>query len=211
MIKAVFFDMGGVLLPLDVNRCIKAYKEIAGFEDIDKYLDPCHQHGLYLDIEAGRMDLETFFHECLSHCAPGTTRETILRCQKEFFGTPQPDDVALVKELSQTYEVYMLSNNNALSMMLHVPNFEQAGLPLYKSFKKLFFSHELKMLKPFPEIYLTAIRESGHPADECLFIDDSQRNVDGALATGMHAVLYTPGKESLRELVTRTLDELNRE
>ncbi len=70
MIKAVFFDMGGVLLPLDMGRCIKAYREIAGFKDIDKYLDPCHQHGFFLDIEAGRMDLETFYAECLSHSAP---------------------------------------------------------------------------------------------------------------------------------------------
>ena len=210
MIKAIFFDMGGVLLPLFPERSMEAYRELAGFKDIDKYLDPCHQHGIFLDIEAGRMDLDTFFKECLKHCAPGTTLETVYRCQSAFFGTPKPEDVALVKELAQQYDIYLLSNNNAFSMQLHIPNFEKAGLPLQSSFKQLFFSHELKLLKPSPEIYLYALEHSGHSAAESLFIDDSQRNVDGAIAVGMHAVLYRPGEETLREVLTNTLNELNR-
>lgn len=205
MIKAVFFDMGGVLLPLDMSRCIKAYREIAGFKDIDKYLDPCHQHGFFLDIEAGRMDLETFYAECLSHCAPGTTRQTVLRCQAEFFGTPKAEDVAFVKELGRKYDIYMLSNNNPLSMQLHIPNFEGAGLPLESSFKQLFFSHEMRLLKPDPEIYLQALSRSGCKADESLFIDDSQRNVDGAAAVGMHAVRFNPQTDDLRAVVTKAL------
>ena len=200
MIKAIFFDMGGVLMPLFPERCVKAYREIAGFKDIEDYLDPCHQRGFFLDLEAGRIGMEEFLEECLKHCAPGTTRETIRRCHAEFFGTPAPDDVAFVKELSKRYDIFMLSNNNPLSMSLHIPNFARAGLPLDTSFKALFLSHEMRMLKPNPEIYLEAIRRSGHRADECLFIDDSQRNVDGAIAVGMRAVLL-PAGGSLREAV----------
>ena len=51
MIKAIFFDMGGVLLPLHLDKCIEAYHNIAGFKDVDKYLDPCHQRGIFLDME----------------------------------------------------------------------------------------------------------------------------------------------------------------
>ena len=204
MIKAIFFDMGGVLLPLHLDKCIEAYRTIAGFKDIDKYLDPCHQRGFFLDMEAGRIGMEEYITECLKHCAPGTTRETIIRCHDHFFGTPAPEDVALVKELGRKYDVFLLSNNNELSMTLHIPNFERAGLPLYSSFKELFLSHEMKLLKPDPQIYLQAIGRSGHKADECLFIDDSQANVDGALAVGMHAVLLAPGG-SLRKLVEENL------
>ncbi len=204
MIKAIFFDMGGVLLPLYLDRCIEAYRNVAGFKDIDNYLDPCHQRGFFLDMEAGRIGMAQFIDECLKHCAPGTTGETILRCHNEFFGTPDPDNVALVKELARKYDVFLLSNNNELSMTLHRPNFERAGLPLDTSFKKMFLSHEMKLLKPDPEIYLRAVAGSGHEAGECLFIDDSQKNVDGALAVGMHAALLHPG-ESLRELVEANL------
>lgn len=196
--------MGGVLLPLDLHRCVEAYRNIAGFKDIDEYLDPWHQRGFFLDMEAGRIGMQEFLDECLRHCPPGTTKETLVRCHDQFFGTPAPDTVALVKELSLKYDVYLLSNNNELSMSLHIPNFARAGLPLDTSFKKMFLSHEMKLLKPDPQIYLRAIAESGHAAGECLFIDDSQKNVDGALAVGMHAVLLPPGA-SLRAVVEKAL------
>ena len=196
--------MGGVLLPLDLHRCVEAYRNIAGFKDIDEYLDPWHQRGFFLDMEAGRIGMQEFLDECLRHCPPGTTKETLVRCHDQFFGTPAPDTVALVKELSLKYDVYLLSNNNELSMSLHIPNFARAGLPLDTSFKKMFLSHEMKLLKPDPQIYLRAISESGHTAGECLFIDDSQKNVDGALAVGMHAVLLPPGA-SLRPVVEKAL------
>ena len=200
MIKAIFFDMGGVLLPLHLERCIKAYREVAGFEDIGEYIGDTHQRGFFLDNEIGRYDRDGFINECLKHCPPGTTADDIVRAHDQFFGTPAQEDVALVKELSKKYDVYLLSNNNALSMSLHIPNFERAGLPLDRSFKKLFLSHEMHLLKPDPEIYLRAIAESGHKAEECLFVDDSQKNIDGALAVGMNAVLLSPGA-SLRALI----------
>lgn len=196
--------MGGVLLPLYPDRCIKAYREIAGFTDIADYIDPCHQKGFFVDNEAGLMSLDEFISGCIAHSAPGTTRDTIIRCHEQFFGTPDPDNVALVKELALKYDVYLLSNNNALSMTLHRPNFEQAGLPLDTSFKKMFLSHELHLLKPAPEIYRIAIAESGCKPEECLFVDDSQKNVDGALAVGMRAVLL-PAGASLRQVVEAQL------
>ena len=204
MIRAIFFDMGGVLLPLHLDRCVEAYRTIAGFKDIGEYLDPCHQRGFFLDNEIGKYDRDGFIAECLKHCPPGTTADNIVRAHNQFFGTPAPDDVALVKELGQKYDIFLLSNNNALSMSLHIPNFEQAGLPLDKCFKELFLSHEMHLLKPDLEIYRQAIARSGHAADECLFIDDSQKNVDAGNAAGMHAVLLAPGA-SLRALVEANL------
>jgi hypothetical protein len=134
MIRAIFFDMGGVLLPLHLDRCVEAYRSIAGFKDIGEYLDPCHQRGFFLDNEIGKYDRNGFIAECLKHCPQGTTADDIVRAHNQFFGTPAPDDVALVKELGQKYDIFLLSNNNALSMSLHIPNFEQAGLPLVQTF-----------------------------------------------------------------------------
>ena len=34
MVKAIVFDIGGVLVDLDLNRCIRAFREILGFERI---------------------------------------------------------------------------------------------------------------------------------------------------------------------------------
>ena len=49
--KTVIFDMGGVLIDLDLEGSRKCFKEDLGFEEIDKILDPCHQKGIYGDME----------------------------------------------------------------------------------------------------------------------------------------------------------------
>ena len=39
------------------------------------------------------------------------------------------------------------------------------------------------------------MEEIGRPSDEMIFIDDSRRNVDGAIEAGLPAVYYEPGSD----------------
>lgn len=48
-----------------------------------------------------------------------------------------------------------------------------------------------KMLKPDAEIYLTLTGRNGIAPEDCLFIDDSAANVQGAQAVGMDAIQFT--------------------
>ncbi|WP_062992577.1 HAD-IA family hydrolase [Nocardia salmonicida] len=51
-------------------------------------------------------------------------------------------------------------------------------------------SSMVQVAKPDPRIYAIAADRAGVPAERCLFIDDSQINVDSARAIGMAAVHY---------------------
>ena len=73
------------------------------------------------------------------------------------------------------------------------------------TFKKCFFSFELKTLKPSPEFYTTVMKEIGLAPEEMLFIDDSQKNVDGAIEVGLPAVYYEPGTD-LEALMNEVLE-----
>ena len=53
----------------------------------------------------------------------------------------------------------------------------------------------MKALKPSADFYKRVMAEIGRPADEMLFIDDSQVNVDAAVAAGLPAVYYKPGTD----------------
>ena len=59
-------------------------------------------------------------------------------------------------------------------------------------FKKTFLSYEMKALKPSYAFYKRVLEQIGRPVEELLFIDDSQKNVDGAIAAGLPAVYYDP-------------------
>ena len=56
MIKALIFDMGGVLVDLDIEGSKKAFKESLGYYDIDEIIDACHQKGIYVQEDrSGRI------------------------------------------------------------------------------------------------------------------------------------------------------------
>lgn len=52
-------------------------------------------------------------------------------------------------------------------------------------------SSEEHMVKPDPRIYQCLLDRFHLKADECLFVDDKQENVNAAKACGMHALLFT--------------------
>ncbi len=58
-------------------------------------------------------------------------------------------------------------------------------------FDHVTFSYELGVVKPQPEIYLDAIQGLGIEPGQALFLDDKAENVEGSIAVGMPALLYT--------------------
>jgi 2-haloacid dehalogenase len=62
-------------------------------------------------------------------------------------------------------------------------------------FRHIVVSGDEKLIKPDPAIYRTMLKHIAAPAEHCLFIDDSPKNVAGAKAVGMHAVHFqSPAK-----------------
>ena len=56
------------------------------------------------------------------------------------------------------------------------------------------------MVKPDPAIYRLLLDRFGLSAQDCVFIDDSPRNVEGARAVGMHAVHFISPEQLARDL-----------
>ena len=71
MIRAIVFDLGGVLIDLDFDDCVRAFREILGYERITEILDLSHQKGIYGDMEAGLISEDVFRAEVLKDSRPG--------------------------------------------------------------------------------------------------------------------------------------------
>ena len=194
-IKAIVFDMGGVLIDLDYDRCVAAYKAL-GFEEICDYLDPCHQKGIYGDMESGKASEDEFYDFFLSKCHTGTTRADIDACMKSFYDGPSEKTGSLLRGLKKnSYGIYMLSNNNPIMMRICDSEFKKVGIGISDFFDQAFISSSMKMKKPDAAIFNEAIRRIGLKAEELLFIDDSPVNVEAARKSGMNAILYTSGED----------------
>ena len=193
--KAIIFDMGGVLVDLDMDACRNAFKHDLGFDEIDKILDPCHQKGIIGDLEEGLVTAEEFRKYVLDRSREGATDHDVDEAFARILVGIHPSKIELLKKLSADYDIYMLSNNNPVALPYSERMFEEAGFSLKKDFRKCFISYQMKMLKPSDAFYKAVMKEIGLPADEMLFIDDSRKNVDAAIEAGLPAVHYQPGTD----------------
>ena len=204
-IKALIFDMGGVLVDLDIEDCKRAFKEDLGYYRIDDIIDPCHQKGIYGDLEEGTLSADEYRRLVLSESRPGARPEEVDKAMWHILVGIAPDKVELLKELSESYDLYMLSNNNSICLPRSKRIFADAGIPLETTFKKCFMSFEMKALKPSESFYKAVIDQIGLPAQQMLFIDDSMTNVEGSVSAGLPAVYYKPGTD-LRAVLEEAME-----
>lgn len=198
--------MGGVIVDLDIEDCKRAFKEYLGYYRIDELIDPCHQKGIYGDLEEGKISGDEFRSIVLQDSDPGALAENVDKAMWHILTGISPYKVEMLKRLSESYDLYLLSNNNPVCLPRAKAIFEDAGIPLEKIFRKCFYSFEMKALKPSETFYKAVVREIGIPAEQMFFIDDSQKNVDGAIAAGLPAVYYEPGTD-LEALINNVLEE----
>ena len=195
MVRAIVFDLGGVLVDLDQDRCIRAFREILGFDRIVELLDPYHQKGVYGELEEGLISADAFRAAILKESRPGCVPGDVDRCMAAFLPGMDPAKVKVLERLSERYPLYCLTNNNDISMARSHAIYEENGLDWRKVFRKEFISSRMKMMKPSREIFDAAASEIGFPPEEILFVDDSQVNVEGARKAGWQAVHYQPGTD----------------
>jgi putative hydrolase of the HAD superfamily len=193
--KAIIFDFGGVLIDLDINDCKEAFKRDLGYEKIDDILDPCHQKGIVGDMEEGLITAEEFRAAVLKDARPGARPEEVDDAFMHILAGIPSYKGQLLNHLAKSYDIYILSNNNPIVSSHMSELFAGVGVDYENVFKKSFLSFEMKALKPSETFYKRVLEQIDCPVEDLLFIDDSQKNVDGALAAGLPSVYYDPATD----------------
>lgn len=93
-------------------------------------------------------------------------------------------------KLRKKYKVAMLSNISMGGLTRH---FEPGFLEQY--FDVIVSSGDIGFAKPEARAYEITADELGVRLDECVFTDDRQEYIDGAIAVGMKTILYTDFKD----------------
>jgi putative hydrolase of the HAD superfamily len=75
--------------------------------------------------------------------------------------------------------------------------------PWLAQFDHLTWSCELGVVKPDPAIYLHTVKKLGVSPDKALFIDNLQKNVEGAEAVGLQAALFENVEQLQNDLQRR--------
>ena len=193
MIKNVILDMGNVLLnydpqiPLDLYCDSREEKEMIRRElfegpewrlgDLGEISDPDRY-----DLVKSRVSEAYWPH--LKKCC-----DSWYVCMEELEGARNFCDY--VKRAG--YGIYILSNASD-AFYTYFPPF----LPT-DYFDGVVVSSDVHMVKPDREIFEYLLNKYGLKAEECLFIDDMQENVEGARAAGMQAFRFAGNYEEIKK------------
>ena len=188
-IRNIAFDLGGVVLALSYENAIKKFEEI-GLRDASRHLDAFCQHGIFGDLESGRISSEAFCEELGKII---NRKLTMDECYYAWHGyvesVPQRNLDMLLQLRQQGYKVCLLSNTNPFMMQWACsPEFDGGSHPIDYYFDHLYLSYECKVMKPSPVIFQMMLEGQQASPEETLFIDDSPKNCAVAQSLGIHTL-----------------------
>ena len=187
-IKNILFDLGGVILDINVQATLKQFYEL-GFPAELMQFPNSMTTDLYFKYETGKLNTEQFRNQIRKAAGVEMTDRAFDEAWNAMLVRFPEERVALLKELSKRYKLYMLSNTSAL----HVKVFEKmyldsAGESMHQVFDKIYYSHEIGWHKPDREAWEYVIKDAGIKAEETLFLDDNIHNIKASQELGFQAI-----------------------
>lgn len=181
--NTVVFDLGGVLIDLNVPRCVGNFKRLMGEENVRNILGiddegegvvavSAATQQLMHDYEYGNISTDEFLSRVCSYCYAGTTIDDVRKAWMSMLDELAQWKLDYIADLRKAgYRTILLSNSNEMHWD---PIFEQYHLDRY--FDKIFASHHLHMAKPNKEIFDYVVSEGHIDSAHTIYVDDLEKN-----------------------------------
>jgi glucose-1-phosphatase len=194
-LKNILFDLGGVILDLNVSATLERFLNLGFPKELLNYPEN-FETDIFFNYETGKTSTNEF-------------RDAIRKLSDVNFSDEEFDDAwcamlsgvpesrtRLLQPLSKVYNLYILSNTSEL----HIRHFNQmfhdtAGYKLSDVFTHGFYSYETGWHKPDPGAFKDVLKKAKIKAAETLFLDDNIHNVKAAKELGFNVIHIT---ENLR-------------
>lgn len=179
--NTIVFDLGGVIINLNVPRCVANFKQLMTEENVRNVLGidddgegvvavSAATKQLMHDYEYGNISTDEFLHTLQEYCFEGTTIDQIRAAWLSMLDElPQARLNYIASLRERGYRTILLSNSNELHWD---PIWQQYNLGAY--FDAVFASHHLHMAKPNKEIFDHVVKEAN--VLNALYVDDLEKN-----------------------------------
>lgn len=185
-IKNIIFDLGKVILNLDFEASEKAFRSLGVNSPI---VDHSHVFSkpLFYELETGKITPDEFRKQIRKLLLnPRLSDHEIDDAWYAMIKDIPKKRVDTILQLSQTFDIYLFSNTNKIHIdRLHADFRKIYGFEFSSLFIRDFYSHEIRERKPEVNAYLRVIEISGITPEETLFVDDLEKNIEGAERAGL--------------------------
>lgn len=186
--KNILFDLGGVILDINIQATLKHFYELGFPSELLQYPNNMTSD-LFFRYETGKIGTVEFRNEIRRISGQDVSDEELNEAWNAMIVRIPEKRTRLLDKLTERYDLYMLSNTSAL----HAPVFEQmyfevAGKPMKDLFKKVYYSFEIGCHKPDYEAWKHVISDAGIVPQETLFLDDNIHNIKASQELGFQAI-----------------------
>ena len=192
-IRALLFDLGGVLLDIDFARAFAAWAEESGSDPAVLESRLRFDHA-YRRHETGEIDAASYFNH-LRHSLGLDLKDGVMAkgwCSIYVGEITGMRDT--LSSLADKLPIYAFTNTNPT----HQGCWETQFADLLKPFCRIFASCAMGVRKPELEAFQAISDAISVPAAQIMFFDDLQENVEGARAAGMLAVCVSSASDVKR-------------
>lgn len=203
MIKAIVFDMDGVLIDARdwhyeaLNRALRLFGlEISRYDHLSTFDGlPTRRK---LELLSLQYHLPAALHDFINEMKQKYTLEIVeARCRPRF-----THQFALARLQASGYRMAVASNSVRRSIEIML---ERADLARY--FEFFLSNQDVARSKPDPEIYDQAIARLGVSPPETLIIEDNQHGIRAAMASGAHVLAVQDVSDVTWRRITRHIAE----
>ena len=185
-IKAIIFDLGGVILNIDYNLTIKEFEKL-GILNSTSYYSKKKQKKLFDDLETGKIKDKEFINTIKLKTNNASDHQIKNAWNKMLLDLPIKR-VIHIKSIMKNYQTFLLSNTNYIHISFFKNSLSESEWKLFEgAFNKIYFSYEMGMRKPSVKIFEYVLKENHLHAENVLFIDDSIQHINAAKTIGIIA------------------------
>lgn len=178
------FDFGGVVVRWSMDGVMNSINRPS--EEKEKVKAALFHHNDWQLMDQGTLTHEQVIQNSATRSGLSIEIIELFFYTARSYVTPVEEVYELLCRIkSQGYKLYGLSNMSE--------NFYQCikDYPAFKLFDGILWSYQDKLIKPNKEIWLTLLERYNLTAEECVFIDDMDYNIQAAKALGFQTVHFT--------------------
>ncbi len=200
-IQNIIFDFGGVVLDIDPNMTMRELENL-GIKNTEVFMTPDFQENVINKFERGIITPEQFRQKVREALEAELTDQEIDEAWNALLLDIPKERIAVLKATKENYRMFLLSNSNEIHYDVYVRDLQlRFGFREFDQlFDKSYFSFDLHLSKPNPEIFEFVLNQHQLVPEETLFIDDTLEHILAARKLGMKTY-HLQKPERLRDII----------
>ena len=166
-IENYIFDFGGVLYDINPDKTVDAMSKYTNIKDLHSHVPRMYEEYI-IPYEKGELTTEEFRNQIRAEFLIKADNECFDKAWNVTLSGIIKGVSGIVREMKNHGRVILLSNTNEL----HYEHFYPECIELFSLFERLFFSFQLGMAKPDPEIFTYVLEEMKLLPEKTLFIQE---------------------------------------